>query len=1023
MNVHFLRRWLPFILAVTSSWPGSAIAAVGPPSAQPSDKDFKELVRLNDRINKLLPKGSYWEAEKCSLALLTRLKPLLDNDAPEMWRQRLKLGTSYHGQGLASKARDLLGQSVSALRRHTVANSPDLHPVDFPQALYRLARLDADLQRTDDALREIEEALRLLYERKLDDDPLTARVLTLRGALRSSQSDDELARRDFLTALRTMERAKNAQAVASLHQCIAVTWIKEADQLRFRYRSDEARRPLAEAQRHLEAAEQFCGEVQDSTPDGIRLAALVEIARAAFDASQRDLRTDGKQSALIPASITSYLLSAQSLAELNALRINSHAMSRLAVGDELNADKSLSRAITILKSRNSPNQRLMVLLLMNQAMVRGAYMNRVEEATEEAGRALDLLYDITLKDLAFQSIRQQQLTSAQCEGALTNYLSLAMKANRPAAEIYRHVFRWKGLLFARGDKRRLEPAVRSLHFRLASAVAESRRAFALANEAADAIDLDRRNAREALEQRERELSAFLRDHPPTSEAAGAPLDLASALKPGTVFLDYAAYLNLSRAVGAPRTQWTDLRFVVFIIRAGESGITMIPLPTPLGEVNRRIVEWRKLLPVAASNQHRERELRALSADIANALWRPVEPHCRGARLLWVCPTELLWAFPFSALPDNGGDYLIRRFAVAYAVSARQALQSLVPVRQPAVSRGPGVIVSGIEYGDGIRQIRNRPSLVSEFSGWLAGEEVVPLTGPDAKKDAFLASVRKFGSNVCFVGHGIWSLKERPERSFFRRPIDIPRWGEPQHLTADPFQFRIPLAGAQLARDENTMHLLNATSLVGQFQASTPIGSAATSYVLGVDQSAIAARLTSLGRLHLGPTNSKQWVSPDEFADAAPPNANRCELWMCSGLLGPSLLLEGLISFPRALLLGGYRTVVAGQWAVQEHAALAFIPQLFHEGVFGQSMGEAFALQRAQCAALDYGGANASPFHWAAWVVIGEPGLPPSVRLAPPRNTRQYGWFMFGGGGAILVLIIIIVTLVVVKRRNRRVRSS
>jgi hypothetical protein len=79
--------------------------------------------------------------------------------------------------------------------------------------------------------------------------------------------------------------------------------------------------------------------------------------------------------------------------------------------------------------------------------LQGEFLGRVTEAARLAEESLDAIYAETLEDIAYQTSWQQQLTVTLYEEELWQYVSFAVRANRPAEEIYRQILRWKGVLF------------------------------------------------------------------------------------------------------------------------------------------------------------------------------------------------------------------------------------------------------------------------------------------------------------------------------------------------------------------------------------------------------------------------------------------------------------------------------------------------------------------------------------------------------------------------------------------------
>jgi len=732
-----------------------------------------------------------------------------------------------------------------------------------------------------------------------------------------------------------------ASFVAATHQCIATTWIIQAEETRVGAGVENPGKALALAEEHLRQAESYCRSLKNKPPLISSLIELVEQARVALDAARAALESkQGDQAAVAYYCLDVFRISPRSSAEREALRLNSRALAHVTARRFHEADDDLTQALDVLKSSKFPNPRLVVMMDFSQAFLRAIFLDKAEQAAQQAKTALDRLYGRTLEELAFLKPTEQRLAASRGNVYVTSYLSIAMKARRPTAEIYQQVFRWKGIVFEEAIKRRRLPKLIEEYSRLSNAVDEAQRVFERCSNSSSANGEQRRETHEKLHQREREFSIFRTNNALKPDKELSALELLSALDTGAVFVDYAMYMDLAGASESNRGNLLDYRYVAFLVRNGATDIFMIPLPASAPVLNRLIVEWRELLPTARPDGERRR--RELLWQIAKGIWKPIEPHVKGARLLWICPFDVLWGFPFAAMPQSDGSYLVQQVPIGYAVSGRHALQMLQTRADVGKDGGAGVLVSQIDYEEKAAHVDGGESVAADYEQWMKGRSLIRLSGPKVTKGVLLSAVRRAGMNVCFVGHGMQSQKLKTESSFLHPAIQILRSSGPDAISMDRFEFRIPLAGARLAEAKGDKE----------------------------------------------PAAGENWVSAEEFAEAAPPSARRFELWMCSSYLGVYLPTEGLQSFPYALLRSGYRTVLASQWNVPQHTALAMIPRRFHAGIFQDEWGDAVALQCAQRDAIDLGGLNALPYHWAAWAVVGDPGRPAPVAAKTPSEAGE-----------------------------------
>ena len=113
---------------------------------------------------------------------------------------------------------------------------------------------------------------------------------------------------------------------------------------------------------------------------------------------------------------------------------------------------------------------------------------------------------------------------------------------------------------------------------------------------------------------------------------------------------------------------------------------------------------------------------------------------------------------------------------------------------------------------------------------------------------------------------------------------------------------------------------------------------------------------------------------------------------CETQLGDLSAGDDLVGLSRAFLYAGTPSLVASLWSVEDEST-AFLMERFY-GYLKDGMGKAEALRQAQ---LDTMAEYPSPYHWAAFTLVGDMGEIPVSRFTPPR-----GWIGAGMGGIALV---------------------
>jgi len=107
------------------------------------------------------------------------------------------------------------------------------------------------------------------------------------------------------------------------------------------------------------------------------------------------------------------------------------------------------------------------------------------------------------------------------------------------------------------------------------------------------------------------------------------------------------------------------------------------------------------------------------------------------------------------------------------------------------------------------------------------------------------------------------------------------------------------------------------------------------------------------------------------------NAELVVLSACDTGEGRSEGQEGVANLVRAFMIAGARSVVASQWAADDTSTLALMTGFYRNLAAGYD--RAAALHRAKQDLLARFGANAVPYYWAGFVLVGESATPISLQ--------------------------------------------
>jgi len=99
------------------------------------------------------------------------------------------------------------------------------------------------------------------------------------------------------------------------------------------------------------------------------------------------------------------------------------------------------------------------------------------------------------------------------------------------------------------------------------------------------------------------------------------------------------------------------------------------------------------------------------------------------------------------------------------------------------------------------------------------------------------------------------------------------------------------------------------------------------------------------------------------------NADLVTLSACETKIGRLQGQEGISNLVRAFLFAGARSVVASSWATEDMFTLALMEQFYRHLVSGIDKGA--ALRQAKLDLMERFGADALPYHWASFSIVGD----------------------------------------------------
>jgi CHAT domain-containing protein/Tfp pilus assembly protein PilF len=589
---------------------------------------------------------------------------------------------------------------------------------------------------------------------------------------------------------------------------------------------------------------------------------------------------------------------------------------------------------------------------------------------QQARRLLRRALEISRANLelaaAAQSQRQQLAMLGELRFRLDAYLSLAVQTGEAPVDQYREVLAWKGAVGRRQRFGRLARRQPELARDFAELDRVSSHLAALALAAPDPGRLqDRRKQIQQLTLEKERLEAALARHSASfrqEQELGelGPAQLQAVLPADAALIDFLTYSHGSPSPGKKGGWKVERRLTAFVVR--RDTIVRLDLGGVV-PVEAALERWRQALQRRFMTEGDAR----LGAEVRRLLWRPLEPHLRGARLVLVSPDGALARVPLGALPGGRKDsYLLEEVALA-TVPIPQLLPQLLAQHPGSGKAEPSLLLVGdVRYdgaaagGEAAAESRAAPR-GGALVRWPALEGTRAEVA--AIKDSFQ---RRFRKGV------VTDLREEEAtEAQVRKEAPAHRY---LHLATHGFfappQLRSALAEASRGGGPGAGNLFEQQGVAGFHPgllsgvvlagANQPAGADGDDGIL----TALEVEALDLGGVELATLSA------------------------CETGLGEEAGGEGLLGLQRAFQLAGARSVVASLWQVDDKATRELMVR-FYENLWKRKLPRLEALRQAQLWMLKEGAGRGmvdvrvpkerlpvedgrlAPYYWAAFSLSGD----------------------------------------------------
>jgi len=475
------------------------------------------------------------------------------------------------------------------------------------------------------------------------------------------------------------------------------------------------------------------------------------------------------------------------------------------------------------------------------------------------------------------------------------------------------------------------------------------------------------NQRQQAEQTENKLKlAFAKRYPTPPDT----LDLVQLQQHLPAHSALIEFIRITPANVKTPDRLLPARYLAFVLKSKDAAPDLIDLGDA-ADLDAAVTSTRQSMldfialynqtkrhPPLQQQQQNEQAFKQAAADLYLKVFAPLQPALTGVTMLLIAPDGTLNRFPFEALPDANGQYLVRSYRISYLTSGRDLL------RPPAISSNrslafiaPDFDLPVAEHFQRSKALRSGASIAPNQMG-RAG--VMPILLSGAGTD----SAHAFDPLLGMEGH-IHAIKEQlgiqpliGAAALEERFLSV---SSPRVLHVLTHGFYVPepaiVAKAETGSNPGAANPVNQRLSV----LSDPMLRSGIA-LAGANRWQEAQKL----KIELG----DGWVTAAKMAEMDLRGTQLVTLAACETGLGDVHNGEGVYGIRRALVLAGARSLLTSLWEVPPQETAALTERFYANLQNGMGRGE--ALREAQLSLLGRE-ATSHPLYWAGFVLIGETG--------------------------------------------------
>ena len=437
-------------------------------------------------------------------------------------------------------------------------------------------------------------------------------------------------------------------------------------------------------------------------------------------------------------------------------------------------------------------------------------------------------------------------------------------------------------------------------------------------------------------------------------------DVARALPPGAVLLDFARFRTFDFAAKGTENRWGEARYVVFITAAGNPAARMADLG-PAQPIDDAVANFRKAIAGGERKKARlsaadEAETRKALSALSRLVIGPVVAHVQGKKHWIICPAGDLAFVPFECLPMKGQKYLVEHVQISYLGAGREAVAH-------GGTDTAGVTRAPLLLGDPDFDLL--PETSAEIAGPDTGQEPALRRGLRASHELGAVRFARLPGTRAEIQHAGKLIGGRALLDRRATEAELKRADAPRVLYLATHGFFLP--DQEIPRDERGL----GRGIAGLAAAGLPQAG-----------SRMENPLVRCG-LALAGANQRATVDPESARDdgvLTGMEAAGLRLWgtqlvvlsACETAVGQVKSGEGVMGLRRVFLLAGARRVMATLWKVPDEETQRLMSDFMERWHAGTPAVR--ALREAQMAMIkkmrnDRG--HAHPYLWAAFTMTGD----------------------------------------------------